>query len=176
MNCKIALTLVLSAATIVGCQQHGNSASGAPLVARADASPNDAIRTAIQAHLAHNGNLNLKSFDTEVKQVTIDRDRAEAQVEFHVKNGTGMMQLTYALAKRDGAWSVLESMPVDSNFSHPTLGQAQAPTAGGAMDGESSVFRALDNFHDRAATPPHNLPPGHPPVVASPKDGGRQTP
>ena len=176
MNCKIALTLVLSAATIVGCQQHGNSASGAPLVARADASPNDAIRAAIQAHLAHNGNLNLKSFDTEVKQVTIDRDRAEAQVEFHVKNGTGMMQLTYALAKRDGAWSVLESMPVDSNFSHPTLGQAQAPTAGGAMDGESSVFRALDNFHGRAATPPHNLPPGHPPVVASPKDGGRQTP
>jgi hypothetical protein len=176
MNCKIALTLVLSAATVAGCQQHGNSASGAPSVARADVSPNDAIRTAIQAHLSHNGNLNLKSFDTEVKQVAIDRDRAEAQVEFHVKNGTGMMQRTYALAKRDGAWSVVESMSVDSNFSHPTRGQAQAPAAGGAMGGESSVFRALDNFHGQAATPPQNLPPGHPPVVASPKGGGQQTP
>jgi len=41
-----------------------------------------------------------------VKQVTIDRDHAQAQVEFHVKNGPGTMQLTYALAKRDGAWSV----------------------------------------------------------------------
>jgi hypothetical protein len=175
MNCKVAMTLVLSAATVAGCQQHGNS-SGAPSVARVDVSPNDAIRTAIQAHLAHNGNLNLKSFDTEVKQVTIDRDRAEAQVEFHVKNGTGMMQRTYALAKREGAWSVVESMPVDSNFSHPTLGQAQAPAEGGAIGGESSVFRALDNFHGRVATPPQNLPPGHPPVVASPNGGGQQTP
>ena len=175
MNCKLALTLVLSAATVAGCQQHGNSASGAPSVATADASPNDAIRTAIQAHLAHNGNLNLKSFDTEVKQVTIDRDRAEAQVEFHVKNGTGMMQRTYALAKRDGAWSVVESLSVGSNFSHPTPGE-QAPALGGAMGGESSVFRALDNFQGRTATPPQNLPPGHPPVVASPNGGGRQTP
>jgi hypothetical protein len=176
MNCKFAMTLVLSAAMVAGCQQHGNSASGTSSVARADVSPNDAIRTAIQAHLAHNGNLNLKSFDTEVKQVTIDRDRAEAQVEFHVKNGTGVMQRTYALANRDGAWSVVESMSVDSNFSHPTPGQAQAPAAGAAMGGESSVFRALDNFHGRAATPPKNLPPGHPPVVASPNGGGRQTP
>jgi hypothetical protein len=177
MNCKVAMTLILSAATLAGCGQHGNSASSASSVARTDVSPNDAIRTAIQAHLSHNGNLNLKSFDTEVKQVTIDRDRAEAQVEFHVKNGTGMMQRTYALAKRDGAWSVVESLSVDSNFSHPTPGQAQAPAAGGAMGGESSVFRALDNFHGRAAvTPPQNLPPGHPPVVASPNGVGRQTP
>lgn len=176
MNCKLAMTLIISAATVGGCQKTANPASGAASTITAEASPNDAIRTAIQAHLAHNGNLNLKSFDTEMKQVTIDRDRAEAQVEFHVKNGAGMMQRTYALAKRDGAWSVVESTSVQSNFSHPTSGEAQEPAAGEAMSGESSVFRALDNFHGRATTPPQNLPPGHPPVVAAPRNGTQQAP
>jgi hypothetical protein len=170
MKSGIAITLVVSVAVLAGCQQHANSVSGAPAVTPADASPNDAIRTAIQAHLAHNGNLNLKSFDTEVKQVTIERDSAQAQVEFHVKNGPGTMQLTYALAKRDGAWSVVESTPRGSNFSHPALDKGQVPAAGGTMGGDSAIFRALDNFHGGGVTPPQNLPPGHPPIAASPKD------
>jgi hypothetical protein len=166
MKSKIVITLAISAA-VVGCQQHVNSVSGTPAVASAAATPNDAIRTAIQAHLAHNGNLSLNSFDTEVKQVTFDGDHAQAQVEFHAKNGPGTMQLTYALAKRDGAWSVVESTPGGSNFSHPGLDKSQAPSAAGAMGGGSDVFRALDNFHGAAATQQQNLPPGHPPVTAA---------
>jgi hypothetical protein len=176
MNYKLPMILIISAATVCGCQKTGNSASGAASNVPAEASPNDAIRTAIRAHLAHNGNLNLNSFDTEVKQVTIDRDHANAQVEFHVKNGSGVMQLTYALAKRDGAWAVVESVPVGSNFSHPSAGQAQAPLAGGIMSGESAIFHALDNFHGRAGTGAKDLPPGHPQVVAVPKDGTKQAP
>jgi hypothetical protein len=170
MKPRIAIALVVSIATLGGCQQHANSPSGAPAVSSADASPNDAIRTAIQAHLAHNGNLNLKSFDTYVKEVTIDRNQAQAQVEFHVKNGPGVMQLTYQLAKRDGAWAIVESQPVSSNFSHPALDKAQTPAAGGAMGGDSAIFRALDNFHGGVATSPQNLPPGHPAIAPSPKD------
>lgn len=175
MKSKIAITLVVSAAVLAGCQQRGNSVSGFPAVTSADASPNDAVRTAIQAHLAHNGNLNLNSFDTEVKQVTFDGDHAQAQVEFHAKNGPGTMQLTYALAKRDGAWSVVESTPGGSNFSHPALDKARVPAAG-TMGGDPAIFRALDNFHGGAAAPAQKLPPGHPPVVASPKSGTQQTP
>jgi hypothetical protein len=170
MNTRIAITLVISVIILAGCRQRANSLSGAPAVTSADANPNDAIRTAIQAHLAHNGSLNLKSFDTDVKQVTFDRDYAEAQVEFHVKNGTGTMQLTYSLAKRDGAWSVVESIPGGSNFSHPALDKTHPPVAGGTMSDDSAIFRALDNFHGRAATSPHNLPPGHPPITATPKE------
>jgi hypothetical protein len=168
MKSGIIIALVVSVVIFAGCQ-HADSPS-APAVSSADASPNDAIRTAIQAHLAHNGNLNLKSFDTDVKQITIDRDHAQAQVEFHVKNGPGMMQLTYALAKRDGAWSVVESAPSGSNFSHPSLDKMQAPAADGSMGGDSGIFRALDNFHGRAAKPSQNLPPGHPPITVLPKD------
>ena len=176
MKSRIAITLVVSVAVLAGCQQHANSLSGAPAVTSADASPNDAIRTAIQAHLAHNGNLNLKSFDTDVKEVTIDRDHAQAQVEFHVKNGPGVMQLTYQLEKRGGAWAVVESQPVGSNFSHPAFDKAQAPAASGTMGGDSAIFRALDNFHGAAAARPQKLPPGHPPVGAPPKGGAPQAP
>lgn len=133
MKSKIAITLVVSVAILAGCRQHASSLSGAPAATSADANPNDAIRTAIQAHLAHNGNLNLT------------------------------MQLTYALAKRDGAWSVVESIPGGSNFSHPALDKTQSPAAGGTMGADSAIFRALDNFHGGAAKPPQNLPPGHPP-------------
>ena len=179
MKSRIAITLVVSVAILAGCQQHANSLSGGAAVTSADANPNDAIRTAIQAHLAHNGNLNLKSFDTEVKQVTIDRDSAQAQVEFHVKNGPGTMQLTYALAKRDGVWSVVESTPGGSNFSHPTLDKAQAPAVGGTMGGDSAIFRALDNFHGGAATSLQSLPPGHPPIRSAsspPAESAKQKP
>jgi len=176
MKSRITITLVVFVAILAGCQQHANSLAGAPAVTSADASPNDSIRTAIQAHLAHNGNLNLKSFDTDVKQVTIDRDHAQAQVEFHVKNGPGTMQLTYALAKRDGAWSVVESTPRGSNFSHPALDKAQAPAAGGTMSGDSAIFRTLDNFHGGVAKPPQNLPFGHPPITASPKEARPEVP
>jgi hypothetical protein len=169
MRFKIAIVLFVSA-MLLGCQQHANPVAVAPAVTSADASPNDAIRTAIQAHLAHNGNLSLNSFDTEVKQVNFDGDHAQAQVEFHVKNGPGTMQLTYALAKRDGAWSVVESTPASSNFSHPPLDKSQVPTAGGPPGGSSDVFRALDKVHGGGAATQQQLPPGHPPLAASPKE------
>ena len=169
MRPRIAITLVISSVAM-GCQQRVNSVSDTPAVTSADTSPNDAVRIAIQAHLAHNGNLSLKSFETDVKQVIFDGDHAQAQVEFHVKNGPGTMQLTYALAKRDGAWSVVESTPSSSNFSNPALDKSQAPAEGGTMGGSSDVFRALDNFRGGPAAPQQNLPPGHPQVAASPKD------
>ncbi len=170
MKSTTAIALAVSVAILAGCQQHANSLSAAPAVTSSHASPNENVRTAIQAHIAHNGNLNLSSFDTDVKQVTIDRDHAQAQVEFRVKSGPGVMQLTYQLEKRNGAWAIVEFQPVSSNFSHPALDKAQTPAAGGTMGGDSAIFRALDNFHGGAATPPQNLPPGHPPITASPKE------
>ena len=169
MKSKTLIFLVVSAVVFAGCRYRSNSVSGAPVL------PDDAIRTAIQAHLAHNGNLSLQSFDTEVKQVNLDGDHAQAQVEFHVKSGPGSMRLTYVLAKREGTWSVVGSTPGGSNFSHPALDKTQAPAAGETTVGDSAIFRALDNLHGRA-TPPQDLPPGHPPVVASPKNKQRQVP
>jgi len=170
MTFRIAITLALSAAVFAGCQQSGNSKPGTPAVASADTSPNAAIQTAIQAHLAHNSNLRVDSFDMEVKHVAFDGDHAQAQVEFHAKSGGGTMQLTYALVKRDGAWSVLESTPRGNNFSHQGLEKAQGTGAGGKGGSDSDVFQVLDKMHDGAVAPTKNLPPRHPPVAATPKN------
>ena len=90
--------------------------------------PEDSVRAAIQDHLAHNANLNLQAFDTDVKQVSIQGDHAQAQVEFRIKGGPGAMQLNYALEKRDGTWSVTSS-DLDSNSNHPAANQSQGESA-----------------------------------------------
>jgi hypothetical protein len=139
---KIVL-LALVACLILGCKNDlGTPRSGAQ-------SPEDSIRIAIEAHLAHTGSLNLQAFDTVVKQVSIQGDHAQAQVEFRVKSGPGAMLLTYALEKRDGAWSVVESDPVGSNFSHPALDQSQPTAVPGASH---SLTDTLKSF--KAGAPP----------------------
>jgi hypothetical protein len=173
---KIFAIFLLSAAILLGCKQQGASFSGAPAAPSANADPNDAIRTVIQARIAHNGNLNLQSFDTQVKQITIDGAHARAQVEFHAKNGPGAMQLTYALEKRDGAWFVVESNPGGGNFAHPALDGSQIPSQRGTVGADSSVFRTLDNLHGRTAANSQNLPPGHPPISAAPQNTSPQPP
>jgi hypothetical protein len=143
------LLLVLATGFLLGCKNN-------PITAQAGAqTPEDSIRTAIQAHLAHKGTLNLQAFDTNVKQVTITGERASAEVEFRVKGGPGAMQLTYALEKHDGAWSVIESDPVGSNFSHPGLDQGQSTpnSAPNAVPGAShSLADTLRSF--KAGVPP----------------------
>ena len=131
------------------------------------ASTDNESRVAIEAHLAHKGTLNLQAFDTVVKQVTLQGDHAQAQVEFHVKNGPGMMQLTYALQKTGGTWSVIESNPVNADFSHPSLDPSQSPAAGAPTGSNPVVSDAVRNFKMGGTTP--NLPPGHPPMTGNPQ-------
>jgi hypothetical protein len=170
MRATTTIALVVSAALLAGCQQSRASASGVTAVASANSNPNDAIQNAIQAHVAHNSNLRLNSFDMEVKQVKFDEDHAQAQVEFRAKSGSGSMQLTYALAKRDGTWRVVESTPGGSNFSHPALGKTQGPSAGGKMGDNSDIFQVLDTLRGGAVAPAQTLPRGHPSVGAAPKE------
>ena len=100
---KKVILIVFFACIAAGCTKNAGSA-------QTDAQkPETLIRMAIESHLAHRVTLNLQAFDTNVKQVAIQGDHATAEVEFRVKGGPGAMQLTYALEKRDGAWSVIDS-------------------------------------------------------------------
>ena len=96
---------------------------------RRTASDNDAIRGAINSHLAARGNLNTSAFDTEMQKVDIQGDQAKADVAFHVKGGPGVMQLTYNLKKTGSSWAVVESNPIGSNFTHPALDANGAPAS-----------------------------------------------
>jgi hypothetical protein len=155
MDMKNMALFVVAATLILGCKKDLGTAQS-PIQA-----PKDSISTAIQAHLAHKQTLNLQSFDTDVKHVTIQGDHATADVEFRVKGGPGAMQLTYALEKRDGAWSVVDSDPVGSNFSHPALGEGQSSPMNGTAGASRSLADTLRGFGISAA-PDQPLPPGHP--------------
>jgi len=144
---------------LCGCSKSAGSAGEAP-------SPDAEIRAAISARLATQGTLNLQSFDTDVKQVTIQGDRAQAQVEFRVKNGSGAMSMTYQLQRHDGAWTVLDANPEGSDFSHPGVGNPPpAPAeAGGSTHSLADTIRSFTT--GAPAQPP--LPPGDSPADPGP--------
>ncbi len=160
----IAVLAALLSAGLAGCQNSAQSGSAAaPSQAPAQSSSSEAqIRAAIQEHLEHASNLNLQAFDTDVKQVTVQGSQAQAQVDFHIKGGSGVMQMTYKLENRAGTWTVVESNPA-GDFSHPPAGQSQgpatAPTPGGTPD---SLADTLRSFKQGAAGAPPQLPAGHP--------------
>jgi len=145
---------------LVGCNKSVNSG---PATSETQ-SPEAAIRTAIQAHLAHQGTLNLQSFDTDVKTVTIQGDHAQAQVEFRVKNGPGAMSMTYQLQQTNGAWSVLDANPQGSDFSHPPLTGTppQVPGGPGAPTGAAHSLGDTIRSFTGGAPAQTQLPPGHP--------------
>lgn len=159
--------LVLFFMLASGCKQESGAVIG-NAISPENAAPADAIRTAIDAHLAHNGNLRRDSFSTEIKQLTFDGDHARAQVEFRTKSGPGAMQLTYSLEKKNGAWVVAESTPNGSNFSHPSAGMP-AQSSGATSAGDPAVFDALDKMHDHPRAGDAKLPPGHPRINSDSK-------
>jgi hypothetical protein len=133
---KIALLAVM-AAFVFGCK--GGSGATQSQTQPAE----DSVRAAIQDHLAHQGNLNLQAFDTDVKKVTVQGDHAQAEVEFRLRNGPGAMQLNYSLEKHDGAWSVTNS-DVGSNSSHPAPNQSHdGSTVPGASHSLGDTLRSF---------------------------------
>jgi len=154
---KFALLVLISSLSLA-C---GNKARPAQSAAQ---TRQDAIRTAIQAHLAHQGNLDLQAFDTVVTQVTIQGSRATADVEFRLKNSPGAMQLTYSLEQRDGTWSVVDSNPTGSNLSHPPVDQAQTAQPNGSPAASHPLADTLKAFGLGGSGSP-SLPSGHPPIT-----------
>jgi|SRR2546422_7933973 len=90
---------------------------------------NEAIRAAVQKHLAARGTLDLSAMEIDVKQVSIDRDHAIAQVEFRAKQGGGSMQMAYTLDRQGDGWAVHAGTPSAGNIGHPTSGEAPLPAA-----------------------------------------------
>ena len=167
----IAVLAGLLLACLVGCQNGtlpSSAASPSPALASSGAA-DPQIRAAIQQHLQHASNLNLQAFDTDIKQVTVQGDHAQAQVDFHIKGGQGVMQMTYQLENRAGAWAVVASNPAGGDTSHPPADQSQAPGAAAVPgEGSPSLADTLRSFkQDGTAGSPPILPPGHPPLSNS---------
>jgi ABC-type transporter MlaC component len=123
-TCILMVLLAIS----VGCKKQAND--------------QDAIRTGIDKHLSEQAGLNLSAMDREVKQVVVNGDHANAQVEFRVKGGDARMEIEYTMERQGGEWKVLNSQPMAGQEAHPGMQASPgAPDSGG-----------------------NSLPQGHPPV------------
>ncbi len=104
----------------------------------------DAIRASIEKRLTSRSDLNLGVMDREVKQVSVNGDKADAQVEFRLKGGDAKMDIDYALERQGGDWVVVSSQPMG-------MPPIMPPGAGQMPPGPSDA-------------PGQQLPAGHPPT------------
>ena len=121
------------------------------------ASDDEAIRAAIQQHLQKNSGLNLAAMDTQFQQITVDGDHAQAQVLFRTKQEGATMQMTYALERKGGEWSVLKSNPSGGQVSHPPVDGSHG-AGGPAAPGDSSGGD-LPRLHTPSDTAPKPTKP-----------------
>jgi hypothetical protein len=148
----LQVALLCLACSVAGCKSQQSDA--------------DAIRSGINAHLAGLKTLNISAMDMNVQSVSIQGTQAQAQVEFRPKTGGPQgagMQVSYALEKKDGQWTVLNSQPAGGTIEHP--GPGQNPHAAQTAPDSATLpdFRNLVNGTGGAGS---SLPPGHPPVNA----------
>ncbi len=92
-----------------------------------------AIRSALEKHLAERGNLNMAAMDMNIKQVKVEGNRAEAQVEFRVKQGGASMEMAYTLERQGEAWVVRGAMPAGGGMAHPPTGAGMPPSGAGDL-------------------------------------------
>src|SRR5947209_19235445 len=96
----------------------------AALACKKTVGENEAIRVAVQKHLAARGTLGLSAMEIDGKQVDIDRDHAVAQVESRAKQTARSMQIAYTLYRKRDGWAVRAGKPSAAHIAHPTSGDA----------------------------------------------------
>ena len=143
--CKITL-LGLILITAAGCQRLMNQ----------DA----AIQKAIQQHLTERSDLAMDKMVMEVQKVTVDGDKAQAEVVFRVAGGGGApesrMGYHYDLHREGGAWKVDSGRPAGAATAHPQMGEGM----GQGMPSSDGVSGAPTGGDGSAPA----LPEGHPPI------------
>ena len=127
------LLIIATIAVAVGCGSKGKD--------------EDAIRSAINARLASQSNLNTSAFDTEIQKISVQGNQATADVVFRVKGGPGQMQLTYNLAKNGSNWMVLQSNPITFSHAGPDATGGDPTSAPAAPPSD-----LIDSIHGKLGT------------------------
>jgi hypothetical protein len=91
--------------------------------------PQDTIRAALQQHLSQQGNLNLAAMDMNIENVTVNGNRAQAQVQFRLHENNVTMEMLYMLEEHGGSWIVTHSQPAGGQFSHPPMDKTHSMQA-----------------------------------------------
>ena len=138
---------------------------------KAQRNDSDGIRDGVVEHLTSLKTLNVSAMDVNIKSVSIQGDKAQALVEFLPKSGAPAgagMQVSYALEKENGSWSVKKTLGTGGVIEHPAPGANphMQPGQTGAPDITSPPLYQ-DLLHREVIKPKAPLPPGHPQVDPS---------
>lgn len=117
------------------------------LVSGCKQKPNDdeAIRSAVRQHLTSLGTLNLQAMDTDFTNISIQNDKATADVSFRPKTGApagAAMQVSYQLEKKEGNWKVIKKSTPGGMIQHPD------PNANPHTQVPGDVHGKLPNFQE----------------------------
>lgn len=91
--------------------------------------PQDSIRAAVQQHISQQSNLNLAAMDMNIENVTVNGNRAQAQVQFRLRENNVTMEMLYMLEEHGGSWIVTHSQPAGGQFSHPPMDKTHSMQA-----------------------------------------------
>jgi hypothetical protein len=117
----VALALVLG-----GCQQ--------------TASINSQVQEAVAEHLASRPGIDATRMLVEVESVTVQADRAEADVIFRSRdNPESRMNYHYELRREGDQWKVESGRPSSAESPHPESGGGDEPGAGTLPEGHPPV-------------------------------------
>jgi len=107
-----AVHVAALALLLAGCQQTG--------------SINAQVQDAIAEHLASRPGIDASRMLIEVESVTVQGERAEADVIFRSRdNPDSRMNYHYELRRQDGQWRVESGRPTAAESPHPQPGEAQ---------------------------------------------------
>ena len=82
----------------------------APLACRREDSTKEAVRAAIEAHLAQRQNLMVANLAMEIQEIKISGDTAEAEVKYRSKQASDLqVNVHYRLRKTEQGWKVESS-------------------------------------------------------------------
>lgn len=161
MKCHllIALATCLFGVTIAGCS-HNNAApvsassNSASNSIAAPANDHDAVVAAIQKHLSSDSGINMSVMNMTVNTVNVNGDQAQADAEFHLKQGGTSMNITYKLERHAGDWIVLSDAPSGGQFAHPPMDKNHSGGAASLNSSEPlpSATSFLKNYPARSAS------------------------
>jgi len=144
----ILLTAILAAC---GCQKQQTASDG--------------VREGIRQQLSSLKTLNLDAMDIRFTNVSVNRDTAQAQVEFAPKTGgpSGAgMRVSYSLEKRDGQWVVVKTNSLGGEIEHPAPGANPH-----VQPGQGAVHGNLPNFREIIPSTNQDAPPSQPPASST---------
>ncbi|MGH9712191.1 MAG: hypothetical protein ACRD5M_02710 [Candidatus Acidiferrales bacterium] len=123
----------------------------------ASASDEDGVKAAIERHLRETSGLNLAAMDTAVNSISIQGDKAQANLTFQAKQGGNPMVMVYSLARHGSDWVVVSSQPAGGQFAHPPLDKTHSGMAGNAQPSGTPDLRRF--YKDDSSSAHSGAPP-----------------